>query len=234
MFEPAYISLKDQLTVPLAKYKILGFSELMELSKYRGNKASFSKLVSRLEKNEVLKTFWFDSFRRKFIHLHESTHFNFINRFHDAAVGITAFKISKMSMVTETRVNLVNFESAGQFFSDQIDEDGSFVVFRNKALYTLAFEIELTRKSAERILKKFDRYQHCSTYSLCFYFFECLHLLNTYLALYKNFCTKNNIGEDDAIIQFVHLPRIFSNSFSIGEVQCFDLNSVRNFKDTLS
>jgi hypothetical protein len=219
---------REAIITPLLKWKILGLSELKELSLYKGRDSSFRRIILRCEENKLIESFRHPSTQRKFLHLgsagrkafvEEGYFLNQDTKYHDALVSNVLHKFLALPVVGDVSINNPDFEYNRSIFSDKLDEDGRIQILRRNKLVTLAVEVELTRKSSKRIIEKFKHYHFESSYPLVIYFFNNRSTMKVYKEYLNNFCSEADIKIEKSIITFCYLGNIDSGNLNIAKAE---------------
>lgn len=213
---------RESVLLPLIKWRILAVTELLELSEYNGNLRNMHKLVSRLEKDNLLTSFIHKYNDRKYVHLTRVAHKEISDqpwnisteiKMHDAIVSTVLYNFSKQEFVNSTTINYQNISFNQSIFSHGVDPDGMICANRKGRSCNIAIEIELTRKSSSEILKKFKKYNENTEFDFVIYFFKCKRTLNTYFKYYEKFCKLVGIAYRDSQVLFCYSTILASTRF---------------------
>jgi hypothetical protein len=148
---------------PLEKWRILDLKSLREECEYCYHARSFERLIGRLEKFKVVKSFRDPLSKRKFIYLSNlgerlmgissKGEVNEGTTFHDS-------RVSKMVRELLDRECFLASELEHQIGnrSQAFIPDAKLTGVKSGVKFNLAFELELTRKSKERIKSKVGHY----------------------------------------------------------------------------
>jgi hypothetical protein len=188
-----------ELIRPLVKWKILSIKELYEDSAYEGTYKNYQKIISRLQKAEVVKgnkDVWTKTKRmyltrtgnelvnnsRWMSHVINDGSF-----FHDSRVTLYLRYLAqhlKMDSI-ELEQEWMRVKS----FQDmqKIRPDAEFVLINSsEKRKRFLLEVELTQKSKERLIEKFEYYQRIPDYQFILFVFPTSSLANSYLQLFKS------------------------------------------------
>ncbi len=162
-----------ELLRPLVKWKVLSIKELFEDSGYAGTYKGFHKVITRLEKHQVVEGFkdvWTKS-KRIYLtkigselvspHQWRADAYNLNALFHDSRVTLymrflaSYLNIHRLQLDQERTGHFRNF-----FELPKVRPDAEFSFKDDKEKnHSFYLELELTQKSTERIAEKFDFYQ---------------------------------------------------------------------------
>jgi hypothetical protein len=219
-----------ELIRPLVKWKILSIKELFQDSGYAGSYKNYQKTISRLEKAGVLKgnkDVWTKSKRmyltrsgnelvnnsRWMSHVINDGSF-----FHDSRVTLylryLAQNLNMQSIELEQeRMKIKNFQDM-----QRIRPDAEFTLLNssNKPQRFL-LEVELTQKSKDRLIEKFEHYHRIPDYQHVLYVFPTQSLFNSYLQLFKYLNSKHERSN----YIFALEPGLVKGSFSLDSSKAF-------------
>lgn len=219
-----------ELIRPLVKWKILSIKELFEDSGHVGSYKNYQKIISRLEKAHVLKghkDVWTKTKRMHLTRLGNELVNNsrwmphVINEgsfFHDSRVTLYL-----RYLAGQLKMNSVELEQECmkiKTFEDmqRIRPDAEFCICNsyNKQQRFL-LEVELTQKSKERLIEKFEYYLRIPDYQFILFVFPTPSLFNSYLQLLMS-STLNN-GRTNYI--FAMEPGLIKGNFSLKNTKAF-------------
>lgn len=188
-----------ELLRPLVKWKILSIKELFEDGNYQGGYKGFHKIVSKLERHEVIKGFkdcWTNSKR---VYLSKKGNelvnpwqwradaFNDSTLFHDSRVSLylrylhTQIKLDGFALDQERMRHFKNGYDA-----PKIRPDADFSLKgNNKKSIPFFLEIELTQKSLERIREKLSNYLEDRNGPRVLFVFPSESIAKSYLAVLR-------------------------------------------------
>jgi len=199
-----------ELVESLEKWRIQGIQSLLEDSSYPNSYVSFCKKLLRLEKFGFIKKYLDKFSGKKYVfltsvgkkHLAQSENYECIAEGHERhdliAVSILRF-FEKFSGVEAC---LVEHEiKADQKYraKNQLIPDGMLQV-KTLSLEskTIAIEVEITRKSKDRIAKKYKQYLECKDIDIAFWFFSSPSVMKSYMKHFEFLHT-------DKINKFVYI-----------------------------
>ena len=178
---------------PLSKWRILDLKSLREEADYPLHPDGFAKNIRKLEKAQILKSFKDPWSRRKYIYL-TPTGEKLVNDsgrpsslseetiVHDA-------KVSQIVRLLLERSTFQKVELEHEIKSGDIAKLPDSILYGKKGGvdFTMAFELEFTRKSKERIKDKIGKYLGSGYYDYVLYMFCSENVFKSY---------KNTIGEN--------------------------------------
>ena len=163
---------------PVFRWKVLPlkslYDEVYDHVQYR----SFKKLIQRLEKKELLKTKYFDNPPQKLVYLLPDVYKYFREKDypvidsttlgHDAIAASLASKFSKLDYVNSVEMAHEFSNSQNWNKAKMLDPDVVLYI-EKKRKYTVAVEIELSKKCISRLREKFLRYKSSDYYDFVIY-----------------------------------------------------------------
>jgi hypothetical protein len=206
---------------PLTKWKILDLKSLREESEYPSHPSNFEKLIRRLEKSKVLKSFKDPWSNRKFVYLshhglglvgsEQKASLSSDSATHDAKVTqITRLLLEKAPFKDSQIAPFINMGEQGP------EPDAILNGHQKNKLFRMAFELEINKKSQERIKSKISYYLKSGYYDYIFYMFCHKNIYQNY----KNFIV-DTFGKDRAYnkIMLFYNPTIFSRKIDLAQSQ---------------
>lgn len=164
---------------PLSKWKILGLQELQELASHPVSYWHVQRIVARFEKAKILKSFRDPWTSKKLVYLENLgrgifgfdnvSNINTETLLHDSKVSEICRTL--LSRKTFKEVLLEHELSKKLFFSGELSPDAILKGERNGKKFSMAVELELTRKSHERILAKGKHYLNSTLVDYALYLF---------------------------------------------------------------
>jgi len=219
--------------VPLIKWKILRLQLLKELANYHGKINTFRKILIRLENNGIVKSFIEPMNKSKYVYLTKTG---------ASLVGQTSFKelsneiLYHDSKVVEITRELLKLKSINKVeleheicSLDTLIPDAILSGSKNNINFNLAFELEITQKSKQRIIEKVRDYLNAVEFDYVLYVF-CSE------AILKNYTKTINekIGEKvwQKII-FLYVPSILNGETKLENTKCYFNNQEVEIKNVL-
>lgn len=179
-----------QLIEPLVKWKILSLDSLMELIHYKGGRSNYYKKITSLEQSEIIGSFIDNHCKQKYIYLKEkgmqhlgeqiSTPINSANINHDALSSHFSFYISGLPF---TKQVIMEHEIIKKYPMIKHRPDALFECHCKALDIRLAFELELTAKSKERVLEIFSYYDCSNFFNNVLFVFNHEYVFNKYIKL---------------------------------------------------
>jgi hypothetical protein len=233
-----------ELIRPLVKWKILSIKELYEDSGYVGTYKNFHKIISRLEKAEVIngnKDVWTKTKRMHLTRLGNelvnnsrwmSHVINSGSFFHDSRVTLylrylaSHLKISSVELEQE-RMKIRSFQDM-----QRIRPDAEFSITTSSEKHQrFLLEVELTQKTKDRLIEKFEWYHQIPDYNFILFVFPTHSLANSYLQLFKSLTSSHNKSN----YIFAMEPGLIKGNFSLTNTKAYfrgeELSLENVFKD---
>ncbi|MBC7428532.1 MAG: hypothetical protein H7336_07975 [Bacteriovorax sp.] len=181
---PSYFEILN----PLLKWRILSVKELKNQSGYTGSQSAFYKIVSKLEKNNLVESFMNNWSNEKFLYLKPDALKAFgqekfllpVNvdiRFHDAITTKVALFFKSYSFVKDIYLD----QEIPKHFPIMEKTPDILVVGEKTKPFKLALEIELTQKSKLRVLDIFKRHSESKIINNIVYITDKKSLFNSYV-----------------------------------------------------
>lgn len=227
MFYPAS-GIQINYLEPLKKWRILNLKNLMGKANYELGYVGFTKMMSNLEKKNLIGSFRDPYTRKKYLYLtNEGNSY--------LGGGSKSPAISKETLVHDSKVveivlgllalkSFYGFElehnmkqGDGMCFGSSVLPDSLMLGEKDGKKFKLALELELSRKVKERYLGKASEYLKSDYYNFVIYFFQNKGVLNSYR---KHIRSK--FGESsDAKIIYVLNEKILSKEFKFEDSIAF-------------
>lgn len=181
-------SLKLDCLRPLGKWRIMDLISLQEAHKDQYSYWHLHKMVSRFEKAKVIHSFKDPWTKRKVIYLEglgrgllgveKAGAINQETLLHDLKVSQMAQGLLRGSVFTD--VHLEHELSKKLFLSGELSPDAILNGIKNGKRFSMALELELTRKANERIISKAKHYLNASHINYVLYLFCSQNLFESY------------------------------------------------------
>ena len=176
---------------PLARWKIIDVQGLFEETGDKRDISTLRKNLQRLEKHRVIKSFRDPFCRKKYIYLSEQGSkligtvdsvltVSDENRHHDAKLSDIARILRHKSYINEIVLEHQLAIKKDYFERGRSRPDAVIDGFISGKRATLVLELELSRKSKERIKEKIDQFMAQSRWGYLLYFFGCQSLYTSY------------------------------------------------------
>lgn len=220
-----YINPRHQeILSPLLKWKILSLQDLYIESKFKKGLAGLYKAVQRLERDELLHSFRDSWSKEKFLYLGTKGHaflglsdnqrINPDQRYHDALAVKICKDLLEKGWAHEIKLDFEMRESLNRFdylpdacvFSKSGDND-----------FCLGLELELTQKTKERILSKFQFYAKSDRFNHAVFIFYRESVFKTYRELMQ----LNVPKESQRKFIFVFEENLGLKNYDLGEAKTF-------------
>ena len=220
-----YINPRHQeILSPLLKWKILSLKVLYIEAKFKKGLAGLYKAVQKLEREELLHSFRDSWSKEKFLYLGTKGHdflglvdcqrINPDQRFHDALAVKICKDLLEKGWANEVKLDFEMRESLNRF--DYLP-DASLFIKSEANEFNLGLELELTQKTKERILSKFQFYAKSDRFHHVLFIFYRESVFKTYKELMKL-----NIDKE------LHKKFIFSFEENLS-LKNYDLNEAQTY-----
>ncbi len=168
-------SLQFEILLPLVKWRILDLASLLELGEIPGSYWTLQKIIRRFEKGKIIKTYRDPWNGKKYVYLDTFGH-KLIGKEMGEIANETLMHDSKASEVVRAMLKRPCFRKAmleHDLRRQQMRHVPDAVVEgeKNGAAFKMALELELTRKSFDRLKAKARFYIESSDYDYALYLF---------------------------------------------------------------
>ena len=175
------------LLLPLSRWKILSVRDLKGESEYGGSDSGFYKIISKLEKNLLIDSFFNQWSNEKFVYLSSQgakalgknsggLNINRDLRFHDSLVTKVARKFLSYSFVKDL---YLDFQVKEAFPLVERTPD-CLIQGEIKRPFNLAIEVELTQKNRDRVREIFQTYGDSKVVNHVLYITDKKAIFNAY------------------------------------------------------
>lgn len=175
---------------PLEIWRILDLKSLRLECDYAYAPRSFERMIAKLQRHNVVKSFKDPLSNRKFIYL---------SKLGERLLGASNSELSEETMFHDSRVSMIVKELLSRecFLEFKLEHlignrsqafrpDASLSGEKKGVKFRMAFELELTRKTKDRIKSKLCYYLNHDYYSYILYMF-CNHgVMHSYLNIIKD------------------------------------------------
>lgn len=221
---------RDKVIGPLFDYGVLYAADLLDKVGWDKSLGAFYKLLTRMENDGILKSKRHVSNNKKYVYLTKEVHNAFapdtpyISQeilYHDAVLSSVLCKFSHLNSVKA--VKKIHHGKANYLFSTGVIPDGLVISENNEDEVKLAIEIELTRKSKERYVQKFDEYMKEDGVDIVFFFFDTFGVYNSYQNELKSYCFDNGFSASECKIALCYTPYISNSKKDFFESRAYGL-----------
>lgn len=241
---------REEAIAPLLDFGVMYVSDLYKLSRSTKAKTSFYRLILRMEKDGLLISKKHTDKNKKYVYLSKDVHDTYAPDlpyvsgdilYHDAVLASILCKFSRLN-ISSLCIKMHQGVSLNRFASG-VFPDGIVFTESNEVKKKVAIEVELTRKSKDRYLRKFDLYMKEDEIDVVIFFFDSKGVYNSYKRELKLFLHENDIKKEDCKIALCHVGSVsedaedfFSSvSYGLGR-ECllhnlFGLDSSNMFKE---
>jgi hypothetical protein len=175
---------------PLETWRILDLKNLREECDYSYNSRSFERVIVKLQKCNVVKSFKDPLSNRKFVYLSslgeklvgtKNGELNEETMFHDSRVSQIVRELLKRDCFIDFKLeHLIGAKSQAYI------PDAKLTGIKKRIKFKVAFELELTRKTKERVRSKIGHYLRNSDYDYIIYMFCNKGVMNSYKKTIKD------------------------------------------------
>ena len=213
-------SIHLQFLEPLTKWRILDLKGLRDEIDYPSHRSVFEKTIRRLEKANVLKSFKDPWSNRKFVYLSQMGE-KLVN---DSGSPLsiceeTIVHDAKVSQVTRIMMErrffkevTIEHQLSGKKNKGQ-QPDALILGSKDGTDFTMAFELELSKKSKDRIKTKIRGYLESGYYNYVFYMFCSSSIMKNY----KGFIEEEFGKEAFRKLMFFWNPTILSRKLDLNK-----------------
>ena len=176
---------------PLLKWKILDTKSLMEMSNYQGSYISFCEMLRNLKSKDLVHWEPLLYNKKRIIYLTHAAQKEllpgspyFIDSeimFHDAIVSNTARSFLGKDYFYDCELPHEYYGKNNWNYADVLDPDGILYGKNKNYFFKIALEVELTRKSKERIERKIKDYIRSEFFDSVIYVFNKKNIFNAYI-----------------------------------------------------
>jgi hypothetical protein len=212
-------SIHLQMVTPLMKWRIMDVSSLRNNIFKDSNKRSFLRIIKNLERAKVLLSYIDPWTSKKFVYLSKhgesflpeaknNISISTETMHHDSKVSLYAQRLLELSCFDE--VTLEHQIAHSKSFRGSLP-DAVIDGMKNDSKFKMAFELELTRKSKDRIRTKIASYLESNHYDYVLYVFCKEELMKSYIKIIVE-----KFGEDAfRKLVFFYNPTIFSEKIDL-------------------
>src|SRR5690606_26572366 len=210
-------SLHLNYLTPLLKWRVLDINSLRKECLNAPKYHNFCRVIRKLEKEKILEGYRDPHSRKKFVFFSSSGERLLSPKENPTAISnetvIHDLKVSEIThyLYDNNRVDDVeleheindkrNFKSIYKIIPDAI-----LHLEKKSHQFKIAFELELTRKSNQRITEKMKQYEDSSFYSYVLYLFPTEKLMEAYIEQAKEKLGMESMGK----LMFFYHPEISS------------------------
>lgn len=187
--------------------------ECISAPKYK----SFHRIIRNLEKKKILEGYRDPYSRKKFIYLsafgegrlslkENPTALSGETLIHDLKVSEITRSLYAQGFVDDVELEHLIHDKRNFKLTYKIIPDAILQLEKKGHKYQIAFELELTRKSNQRLIEKMKQYETSSFYHYVMYFFPSENLMEKYIAQ-----AEEKIGKEYMIkFMFFYHPQLSS------------------------
>jgi len=210
-----------RMIAPLAKWKVLSLKDLKKECGHLYHYSGFQRLMRTLERKGILKGYRDPWNRKKYYYLSElgnklfypknqSSEYSdeFIS--HDSRVSDISRELLDWGIISK-----VDIESKGSFVPDAEFSGG-----KKSQSYVMAFELEISRKSKERIRNKLIHYGKSSIFDFILYIFATEGLRDLFKEILEEIFPRQ-YGERFLLF---YLPTLFSKKMMLKKAEGYFKN----------
>jgi len=199
-------SLHLNYLTPLLKWRVMDLESLRKecfrATKYK----NFHRIIRSLEKEKILQGYRDPHSRKKFVYLssigeghlslkENPTAISSETLMHDLKVSEITRCLQNGGWVDEVELEHQIYDKRNFKSTYNIIPDAILYLEKKGHRYKIAFELELTRKSNQRLSEKMQQYESSSFYNYVMYFFPSVSLMQKYIAQAEEKIGKERMGK---------------------------------------
>jgi hypothetical protein len=221
----------------LTHWRVVSTKNLLTQSAYLGRRQSFIELLQKLSDRNYVESFRQPGIKEKFFYPTQKTvktvspdltvTVNKDHLYHDAVVTNLTIKLSQSEFIHEANMPHEFFQKKSFQHYLTIDPDSVFFGKKSGENFTLALEAELTQKSKDRILEKFEAYTKSPYYHFALYFFDKVQVFESYKKILNEL---SNLPRENAHLFKKKIILSYEKSLSSSDQNIF--NSTCYYKDS--
>lgn len=182
---------KLRYLLPLKKWRMLDLNTLRDEGNYPGSSSGFRKFIINLEKKGVISSHYDQGTQRKFVYFTKDGEgqiglpenlpsINMETFDHDSRLSLLGKCFSELPSINEVILEheLIGDKKIGE--RNRHIPDGVMKGEKNNSPFTMALELEVSRKSKKRYMEKIRHYLNSSAYDYTLYFFNFEGVLESY------------------------------------------------------
>lgn len=211
---PSYFEILN----PLLKWRILSVKELKNQSDYSGSQSAFYKIISKLEKNNLVDSFMNSWSNEKFLYLKPAAlkalgqekfllPVNVDIRFHDAITTKVALFFQSCAFVKEIYLD----QEIPKHFPIMEKTPDILIVGEKTKPFKLALEIELTQKNKTRVQDIFKRHGESKIINNIVYITDKKSIFNSYI----NYLNELSTASDCSKFIFIYEKDLNAKTFNL-------------------
>jgi hypothetical protein len=181
---------------PLLKWRIMDVKSLMKESELEPNYHGFYRIIRELESKKVLEGFRDPYSRKKYVYLssrgesalslkENPTSVSENSLIHDLKVSEICRLFLQNGWIKEALLEHEINDKRAFLSTSKVNPDALFEGERKGKKFKIAFELELTRKSKQRIIQKALHYGESDYYDYVLYMFSQKSLVESYMESIK-------------------------------------------------
>lgn len=205
-------SLHLNYLTPLLKWRVMDVNSLRKECLRAPKYHNFCRLIRNFEKKKILEGYRDPHSRKKFVffssngerllsHKENPTAISNETLIHDSKVSEVTHYLYDCGLVDDVELEHEINDKRNFKTTYKIIPDAILHLEKKGHKYRIAFELELTRKSNQRITEKMKQYEDSSFYSYVMYLFPTKKLMETYLEQAEEKLGKASMGK---FMFFVH------------------------------
>jgi hypothetical protein len=199
-------SLHLNYLTPLLKWRVMDLESLRKECFRVTNYKNFHRIIRNLEKEKILDGYRDPHSRKKFVFLSPFGEGELSLKENPTALSsetlIHDLKVSEItrSLLTENWIDDVELEhqihdKRNFKLTYKIIPDAILYVEKKGHKFQIAFELELTRKSNQRLIEKMKQYEDSSFYHYVMYLFPSQNLMEKYIAQAEEILGKDRMSK---------------------------------------
>ena len=210
-------SLHLNYLTPLLKWRVMDLESLRKECISAPKYKNFHRIIRNLEKKKILEGYRDPHSRKKFIYLspfgegqlslkENPTALSGETLIHDLKVSEITRSLHVQGLVDDVELEHQIHDKRNFKLTYKIIPDAILHLEKKGHKYQIAFELELTRKSNQRLIEKMKQYETSSFYHYVMYFFPSDNLMEKYIAQAEEKIGKDYMGK----FMFFYHPKLSS------------------------
>lgn len=219
-------SLHLNYLTPLLKWRVMDLESLRKECISAPKYKNFHRIIRNLEKKKILEGYRDPYSRKKFIYLsafgegklslkENPTALSGETLIHDLKVSEITRALYVQGLIDDVELEHQIHDKRNFKLTYKIIPDAILKLEKKGHKYQIAFELELTRKSNQRLIEKMKQYETSSFYHYVLYFFPSESLMEKYIAQ-----AEEKIGKEYMIkFMFFYHPQLSSGHHNPGDIK---------------
>ena len=210
-------SLHLNYLTPLLKWRVMDVNSLRKECLRAPKYHNFYRIIRELQKKKILEGYRDPYSRKKFVYLspigegqlslkENPTSLSNETLIHDLKVSEITRSLYELGMLDDVELEHEIHDKRSFRLTYKIIPDAILYLEKKGHKFKIAFELELTRKSNQRLTEKMKQYEDSTFYHYVMYFFPSQNLMEKYIAQAEEKLGKENLSK----FMFFYHPLISS------------------------